>query len=325
MTHSIEVGAKSLEGWGWRGLASLASASILTLGSACGGATGDTNGDAASKPDHEAGRATTDTGSPDADSSSPRDAGPGSEGAADAAGFPLLGNYDGFISFINQSDSEDVFGAAFFGNGGAAETCTSTDLGGDCFSFSCVPILDAGAEPSAGVLTLTGGIFGSKGVPLAPVGPGVYGYTEKKAGAPYAPGDVLGVSAAGALVPAFSQSIVAPDCLTNLSPATDGSVLDVSTSKDLNVSWSGGQAGAGVFAAVGALTAGMTTSVSGGCLFNGPDGHGTIPKAALAPLAGLANAVIGVGQYHATVFSVGPRQIFMDATCQRAQSAVLVP
>jgi hypothetical protein len=39
----------------------------------------------------------------------------------------------------------------------------------------------------------------------------------------------------------------------------------------------------------------------------------------------LGNAVIGVGQCHGKVFSVGTRQVFMDATCQRAQSAVLVP
>ena len=59
----------------------------------------------------------------------------------------------------------------------------------------------------------------------------------------YSDGDTIKFAAAGADVPAFSDSLVAPTLLKVTAPALPGGTLSIDTSKDLVFAWTGTSAG----------------------------------------------------------------------------------
>jgi hypothetical protein len=250
--------------------------------------------------------------------------------AATSTGGSFLGGYDGLLDFINQADSNDVFSGTFAGGLTAGDACTTPQsFGASCIAITCSPLpLDAGVTyPTAGTLTLTGGIFDA-GINVAPVGEGVYAYSQPTATSSFAPGDILGVAASGGAVPAFSQTIVGPGCVTLTPPSMGDAGTSVSTGQDLTLTWSGNEPGAQVFliafASPSTPTA-QTTQTEIACSFDAALGTGTIPQAALAALNGGTHGVLAWGQYQTKDFVAGSQKMRLMASCQAGVNAQFTP
>lgn len=200
------------------------------------------------------------------------------------------GGVSGFIQFAEVPDGGGQFTAAFYGAPvPPLPGCTSVVAdGGPCIVTTCTghTSSDGGGVSlvSAGDLTVTGGAFGDAGTQIGPDNLGSYFYDTT--GPMFSPGDTLSVTGAGATVPAFpEQSIVAPGGITLTSPApTDSGALVIPTSTDLALTWTGGVAGARVIVDLTAFFAGGG-SASTVCSWDASAGQGTIPAAALEPLA----------------------------------------
>ncbi len=117
----------------------------------------------------------------------------------------------------------------------------STSTVGSCTISSCAAAADGGSPPdggqvSAGALTLTG--LADGGLTLMP---GTGGYQQVIMGAVFVPGAQLGVSAAGATVPAFTAQVTAPTAVTVTAPVCPQSMCPaISKAAGLSVAWTGG-------------------------------------------------------------------------------------
>lgn len=204
-----------------------------------------------------------------------------------------------------SGQSFDVY-ASFFpttqGNGG----CTGTTTGA-CTYYSCSNSMQQNGV-SAGTLTVSGPWLTTP-VMISPTsGTNDYQYMSSSPG--YTAGQTLTVTASGAQVPAFGpESVVAPQLtqLTSPAMAPDGGTLTIPTTSDLPITWSGGQPGATLL-----IEAVGTAQDYTYCSFNGSDGQGVIPAAALKPFSGSSGYLI-YGQYNTTSFFSGPYAISLTA------------
>lgn len=139
------------------------------------------------------------------------------------------------------------------------------------------PLPDSGMPyDSAGALDFDAPLLGG---PEAAGQDSLGGYTLTVSQGPiFAPGDVLSVSASGAAVPAFTQTIQGPPPIVLRSPA---SPFTVPTDQDLVVSWDGGIAGDVVDVLLDGTFPNYRTDVIT-CTFDAVKGEGTVPKSALA-------------------------------------------
>jgi hypothetical protein len=242
----------------------------------------------------------------------------------------------GVVTFSELPDSGGTFFAGF------SETlptlgagCTQVDAG-SCVATSCPPAAagDAGASdaaaadanatpaPSAGTMTLTGGAFGAKGVLVAPDKGGTYYYASP--GTIFAPGDTLGVSAAGGAVPSFPEQTVTATptiVLTAPAPATGGKIT-IPTSQPLTVSWTGGQTGANtVLVATAIFTTGGFASTT--CSWDASLGTAMVPTSVLKPLAAANAETSGVTWYQSAdnQFTVGSLAVTLSARVTQASLA----
>jgi len=229
----------------------------------------------------------------------------------------------GVVTFSELPDAGGTFFAGFSETTPTLPTnCTVLDAG-PCVTASCTapPPSDAGPSdasappaPTAGTLTLTGGVFGSKGSSIAPDKAGTYVYAVP--GTIFAPGDTLGVSAAGGAVPAFAeQTVVATPTIVLTAPtASTGGKITIPTAQPLVVSWTGGQNGAKtVLVATAVFTSGGVASTT--CAWDASLGTGTVPTAALKPLAAANAETSGVTWYQSadSEFTVGTLAVTMSA------------
>jgi hypothetical protein len=190
---------------------------------------------------------------------------------------------------------------------GAATSCTPTTTSGSCsFYTNCTSTTPAGV--SAGTLTISGGNLGA-GVAVMPGASNQYTYTASSS--MFSAGQTLTVSASGATVPAFGpESVAAPALAVLTSPAASGGAYTITTSADLAVAWTGGQAGAQL------ILEGTTTGTPQSyftCTWDGALGQGTVPHAVLAGLAGQANGYLIYGQFTTTSFTSGGYSISESA------------
>ena len=201
--------------------------------------------------------------------------------------------------------------------------CTSQVAdGGACLVTICSAhaAADAGVVSlaSAGALDLTGGAFGDAGVQIGADNLGSYLYNTT--GPMFMPGDTLSVSGAGATVPAFpTQTLVAPGAITVTSPEPgDAGALDIQTSQNLTVMWTGGATGDRVVFTLGAFfKSGASTSTV--CSWDSAMGQGTIPASALASLVGTAQAGGSTAVWYQqaqTSFTAGRWAVVMRAAIQ---------
>ena len=164
-------------------------------------------------------------------------------------------------------------GTPFQGGGATArfslDTCNATVMGdcaiSDCSSTNWVSAGVVTVKTSAGTWQLDPGTNNS--------------YPTQSAQVPlFTAGEMMMFSAPGAMVPAFSGTLIAPGKPTLTSPAAGALTID--RSKDFSFAWSGG-GGAEVWITMSA-TATPTKAIS--CHFAASAGHGVIPKAVLGAL-----------------------------------------
>jgi hypothetical protein len=174
---------------------------------------------------------------------------------------------------------------------------------GQCASFHC-PV--SGTLPSAGSLTFQSGQSGATAMPNPD---GSYSFATIFA---MPPGDLMRVSGGGSTVPAFpEQNVMMPDNITLTSPSSaDAGDLPISTSEDLALAWTSGQAGAKalVFLVTGQAT-GYDKVV---CAFDAGLGQGSIPHTTLAPFAG-KHGSMSWGQALESSFTAGSWHISLLA------------
>jgi hypothetical protein len=189
------------------------------------------------------------------------------------------------------------------GNGG----CTVTTSGA-CAYYSC-PTATTQNGVSAGTITVSGPWLTTPLTVTPNAGSNIYQYASSSPG--FTAGQTLTVTASGADVPAFGpESVIAPQLALLTSPAmVDGGTTIVPTGTDLQVAWSGGQAGATMFFEAASSTGQDYTY----CTWNGSDGQGTVPAATLQPLAGQSGGYLLYGQYDTTSFFAGPYSISLSA------------
>jgi hypothetical protein len=187
---------------------------------------------------------------------------------------------------------------------------------GACTGYTCITNVDAGVPyESAGTLTLSGGKLASP-LEFATSGQGNYDLDDTSLAV--SPGQTVTVTASGAAVPAFMQSIVAPPALNLTKPtAGSGGHYSISTSADLAVAWSAGHAGDSVlFQALSGASAYYFA-----CTWDATAGEGTVPKAIVAPLAGQQYAEIEWLQGTTKTFDAGGYAITLTASIGGTQSA----
>jgi len=204
-----------------------------------------------------------------------------------------------------DGQSFSVYGSFFTapqGNGG----CTVTGSGA-CAYYSCTGSMQQNGV-SAGTLVVSGPWL-MPPVTLAPGANDFYEYTSSSPG--FTAGQTITVTASGAVVPAFGpDGVVAPQLtqLTSPSISPDGGTTVIPTGVDLQLTWSGGQAGATMlFQAAGSNGQDYTY-----CTWNGTDGQGTVPAATLKPFSGTSGYLF-YGQYNSTSFFAGPYAISLTA------------
>ena len=208
----------------------------------------------------------------------------------------------GFKSSLSfDGHGQGTFFGSFYANAQQASAgCQLTSVG-SCTVSSCSATAPQ-TPPNAGTLTLT--VNGSPVATATPQGgSGDYMTTPL----PFSPGDVLGVSASGADVPAFAtHTITSPGKLAVGTPST------ITTSQDLTLTWTGGESGAIVIVGIGRGGFNGATSVS--CSFDATSGTGTVPKEQLASLQnGAPTGSLIVGQQRSTTFVSGTFVIDLDA------------
>jgi hypothetical protein len=196
----------------------------------------------------------------------------------------------GLIYFENGGFGQNVQGSFFAefyeGPTGLFTGCTLTGQSGGCSAYQCpgASPIDAGAMLSAGVLTISGGSLPAGGVPVT-LAPGT-GYSYTAPGSIYTPGQTMTVSASGATVPAFDQTVVGLGIVTLTtppSPGVGGSYL-ITTSQDLATAWTGGAAGAQVW--IYFTTSGGPNQTFAYCSFDATAGQGIVPQPLLALFKG---------------------------------------
>jgi hypothetical protein len=180
-----------------------------------------------------------------------------------------------------------LLASAQFSDGSQSSQCVQTLKSGSCLGYVCSSDLDAGAPyVSAGSMTLAGGKL-SSALPFDAANDGTYVIDDTRLDLD--PAETATVTASGAQVPAFMQSVVAPPALVLTKPKPDSSgTYQISTSADLAVTWTGGQAGN--TATLTGYTAGTTYSFV--CTWDASVGQGTVPAAILTQLAGQAYSAI---------------------------------
>ncbi len=174
-----------------------------------------------------------------------------------------------------------------------------------CTLYECSVGTNPFGALSAGTLTLSGPTNPSTG-PTVTLGP--QGYVA------YYPtlfddGDLFGVSASGAQVPAFAeQKVTMPGMIALTAPSS------IPTTQDLTLTWVGGEANARVFIDVEeAVTTKSGTALAANCYFDAQSGSGVVPKDLLAKFQGLGGGYIFWGHERDTIFNAGSYPIRLSA------------
>ena len=125
------------------------------------------------------------------------------------------------------------------------------------------------------------------------------------------PGDILYVNTTGGDVPAFQGSVMGPGCVSLTAPQQINHAYVISTSQDLQISWTGGQAGAVVHVDMNSQHTQAAEIVDVFCSFQATAGSVTVPQAALAYLANGSPSLSNFGAYQemSSVVDAGSYQI----------------
>ncbi len=265
-------------------VAALVACSIKSEGTALGPPDGSATADGASVTEAD-GAALADAGASD-------DAQTTDGAASDSA--PSTPTKSGFVELGLSFDTPPKsYAFAGFSDGTKAPSCRETLRVGSCWVYDCTAHADAGVPvdagppkppPSAGALTITSTVLTS---PLTLTYSENSGYSSPNGGATYASGDMFTVAAAGADIPAFTLSGVAPEPVALVAPACASKACgDLDRTKDLPLAWSGGGGGG---LSLNIQSADPTSAIKGAigvaCSIDGNTSKmTTVPKELLAKL-----------------------------------------
>lgn len=206
--------------------------------------------------------------------------------------------YAGYLS-IQSYDAMNVPGTPTRGGSASASfytsagSCSVMETIGPCDVSQCTSGAPAG-QMSAGAITITGA---QQAITLTPMLDKSYAQFTTMAAPLYAGGASITFSAAGADVPAFSQTLTMPSKTTITSPAEPATRLMVARGAEYSLAWSGG--GAGI---VQVMLFASNPDVRLFCRFPASGGTGKVPVAALMKLpAGDGGFAIGAVNREAKV------------------------
>lgn len=188
--------------------------------------------------------------------------------------------------------------ALFLDPGQQGAACQRT-VQGECTLYLCEG--SSFSAPNAGMISITGG---TQNVMLMPRTDGSYDPFVHSTANVFPSGQLLGMNAAGAGVPAFSASItpMGPASAFTLS-TPDGTraniAITLTKSQDYAMSWTGLAAGSKVAAEL-VQNPDTNRSITLECLFDGARGSGTFPSSLLSRFQS-TNGQTGVG-----AFLIGP-------------------
>ena len=261
-----------------------------STGGSGGSGTGGTAGDGGEAGQGGVGGSSATGGSGNSGGSS----GTGGSGASGAGGEGGSNYYhSGYVSImqsvVNVAGTEyaSYSFAAGFTQGEISSTGSTCDIQDDglCRITDCTSsgtTTPSYETVSAGVLQLSGG---NQPLTLTPDASGTYAAVTGQERL-WSSGATLTVTASGADVPAFQETLygAAPVTLTSpvLPPAGTQGVI--STSTPLTVTWSGGVAGTVLVMLSRTIQGSTTRSVTVSCTYPAADGSGTVPASAMGAL-----------------------------------------
>jgi hypothetical protein len=182
---------------------------------------------------------------------------------------------------------------------GSASTCTMTQSAdGTCVAYACSGGSATVGGDSAGAITLRGPHL--PGVVPVSFTAGTYDYSAE---ASYiSAGDTLTVTASGSTVPAFVATMVAPNYVTLVSPTLANGGLTISTSTDLQVTWSGGDPSPDTLVVFEGLSTGTDYFE---CVWPAATGMATVPQSMLATVSGQSSGYVLYGQFTGGALTAG--------------------
>ncbi|OGQ77307.1 MAG: hypothetical protein A2289_00095 [Deltaproteobacteria bacterium RIFOXYA12_FULL_58_15] len=216
--------------------------------------------------------------------------GPGGQGVI----YAMSGTFQ-YVATFHTSSLQVSFGP----RRASDPNCSVVDAGA-CSKTTCV---SGGARPSAGAIAVTGGLQ----TPVAsPDSNGIYTVSGLASSQSlFSTGTSLSVTATGADVPAFTESVVTPVSITVSSPTFTTGAITVDTSADLSVAWSGATAGEVLLVAGGTISASSSTVVMY-CRYDAVDGSGTVPASILSGFSSVdTHSVLAVGLASVNEFTLG--------------------
>jgi hypothetical protein len=236
-----------------------------------------------------------------------------------------VGNVKLQLAFFPGNEPSGLGVATFAAPGsvpGALECAGATATAGPCCFVPANPS-DAGAT-SAGTITVddNGTLFGT-----FHFGDGGYDHpgdvADPTTRAGWMPGDTLQVTAAGATVPAFSGSVVAPAALENVTPSVYAPTISLSA--DWTVTWTPSPTTPSmiVFALTAAETAASTDYVK--CVLDDAAGTLTVPAALLGHLKPVSFTSITLARTTRTTVGSGLQAVEIVAYSAAEGNAKLVP
>jgi len=163
--------------------------------------------------------------------------------------------------------------------------CTEQAVGAACTALTCARAGNYTSQPQAGTITAksSGGF-----IAIAPDAMGVYAEGLLASALWTMPKSALTFTAAGGVIPAFSETFCGPASATiTIPPSPPGSGpgrgLSIDRSVDLAFQWAGGTVGDLEVAITDDSAAAARIDVR--CFFPGASGQGAVPQAALAKIS----------------------------------------
>jgi hypothetical protein len=215
--------------------------------------------------------------------------GEGGSGAGAGSGGAIVGF--GLVDVQVDPAFTSLFG--FFngntGGSGAGGGCAVQTFGA-CMVEDCSSLGGSGPpEVSAGTISVHSGSLSIIATPESDesydqMGPLVQPWSADG-------GEDVEISATGGVAPAFDLHLGSPGVVEVSAPVfpAAGVPMAVSTSDDLQVSWTGGAAGASVIVNLGEnVGSGLTFGI---CTFSPEAGQGVVPAGALAPFKGMSGSI----------------------------------
>jgi hypothetical protein len=294
---------------------------------ACGGSSSSSNAGADGGGDGQQAQGGDDSGNvvPPGDGGAPDSTG-GDDASSQEAGPPIA--YAGHVQaqqvYVGDAAPNGGVFAAFPPSGSVEDPLSclagSPIMGSCCYLPADLP-MEAGvpASLSAGTITVADNDAGF-GVLQLQQGTYVFGLASVSRG--WMPGDVLGITAAGGVVPAFSGSVLAPPPLEGVTPSLTG--LTISLSGDLTVSWTPSP-GVPSRVLLDVFAAQAATSAVAKCVVDDSAGTLTIPAGILGLLQPTASTSLTMARGTRSNAMAGSEAIELSVFAAINGTAKLVP